>query len=73
MCVGLIEVILDRSIQGTSLEVKSLKYKVVQILSESATTESVFGEDIARRLHEFTNEGPVFVPTQLEVAIERAT
>lgn len=70
--VGFVEFLLDRSIETNKL-CKDAKYAVVRTLVESPTAPSVFSNVIFTRMQDFVTEGPFFVRTQAEVAIEGAS
>lgn len=62
---GLIEFLLDRNIEHIK-ESKEIKYEIVKILSNSI----VFDHLTLNRLQQFVKEGPFYVETVTEVAIE---
>ncbi|GLG97513.1 hypothetical protein R5R35_011825 [Gryllus longicercus] len=69
---GVVEFLLDRRME-THKYCKDAKYEVVKVIVESPTGLSVFGSETFTRLREFFKEGPFFVQTQTEVAIEGAS
>lgn len=69
---GLLEFLLDRAVETTKL-CKDAKYEVVKTIVESPTAVSVFGSENLERFRDFVREGPFFIQTQTEVAIEGAT
>ncbi|XP_054272652.1 26S proteasome non-ATPase regulatory subunit 5 [Macrosteles quadrilineatus] len=68
---GLVELLLDREGSSTMQE-KAARFAVINILAESPTSETIFGEETVKRFKRFTEEGAVYVPIQTEVAIEKA-
>lgn len=70
-CAGLIELLLNRSLDSTMQE-KSARLAVINALAESPTSESIFGEEMVKKFEKFVKEGVVYVQLQTEVAIEDA-
>lgn len=54
------------------MQEKTARFAVINILAESPTSETIFGEETVKRFKRFTEEGAVYVPIQTEVAIEKA-
>lgn len=71
LCLGLVELLLDRTSDSTMQE-KAARFEIISALSESPTSEAIFGEETVKRFKTFTKEGAVFVQQQTEVAIEKA-
>lgn len=63
---GLIEFLMDRSSE-TFKDCKHVKYNIVCNL---ALSESVFDQNAVKKLKQFINEGPFYVQTVMEVAVE---
>ena len=66
---GFNEYLLDRSTEHDK-ECKNGKYDVVKTLCESPTALDVFGREYHMKLREFVKEGPFFVRTETQVALE---
>jgi 26S proteasome non-ATPase regulatory subunit 5 len=69
---GLIEFLLDRGIEPNKL-CKDAKFEVVKTITESPTAATSFGNITLLRFREFVREGPFYIQTQSEVAIEGAS
>lgn len=54
------------------MQEKSARFKLINILSESPTSENVFGEETVKRFKNYSKEGAVYVQMQTEVAVEKA-
>lgn len=54
------------------MQEKSARFKLINILGESPTSENVFGEEIVKRFKNYSKEGAVYVQMQTEVAVEKA-
>ncbi|CAH0552701.1 unnamed protein product [Brassicogethes aeneus] len=62
---GLIEFLLDRLVESVK-ECKEVKFEIIKILS----TSEVFDQSIRTRLQTYVKEGPFYVYTVTEVAVE---
>ncbi|XP_033121954.1 26S proteasome non-ATPase regulatory subunit 5-like isoform X2 [Anneissia japonica] len=67
---GFKEYLLDRSTENEKSG-KVAKYKIVETLVETSTTCSYFGSPYYIKLKKFKNEGPFYVQTETEVAVQR--
>lgn len=54
------------------MQEKSARFKLINILGESPTSENVFGEETVKRFKNYSKEGAVYVQMQTEVAVEKA-
>ena len=66
---GFKEYLLDRSTEHDK-DSKDKKYDVIKTLCESPTALEVFGREYHMKLREFVKEGPFFVRTETQVALE---
>ena len=67
----LTEFLLDRSTE-TDKECKEAKFEVVEAICASKRCPNVFGNQNYLKFRQFVKEGPFYVETQLNVAIEEA-
>ncbi|XP_071949098.1 26S proteasome non-ATPase regulatory subunit 5-like [Antedon mediterranea] len=67
---GFNEYLLNRSTENDKSG-KDAKYKIIETLVDSPTTSTHFGAPYLIKLKKFKNEGPFYVQTETEVAVER--
>lgn len=67
---GLVEFLLDRNIESFK-ECKEAKYEVVKHLSQAE--QGIFDANTTQKFKQFVKEGPLFVETYTEVALEGAS